>query len=210
MKAILIFSILSILTGEVLASDILVRNNSSGQAFNPPRKCTVLTPCSDGSIGVPRNMLEVRSKPAYDRPYELSQVDDQIKQVVLGIVDKVSTHQGVDKHLITSVIKAESGFNPVAISPKGAMGVMQLIPATAKRFNVNDPYNPEDNIVGGVKYLKFLLERYQGNVMLAVAAYNAGESAVDRYQGVPPYPETQEYVKRVLSYYQNYTRDRGV
>lgn len=209
MKAIVICSILSILTGEVLASDILVRNNSSEQAFNQPRKCTVLTPCSDGSIGVPRNQL-VRSEPTFDRPYKLSHVDNQTKQVVLGIVDKVSTHQGVDKHLVTSVIKAESGFNPVAISPKGAMGVMQLIPATAKRFNVNDPYNPEDNIAGGVKYLKFLLERYQGNVMLAVAAYNAGEGAVDRYQGVPPYPETQEYVKRVLNHYQNFTRDRGV
>lgn len=209
MKAIVICSILSILTGEVLASDILVRNNSSEQAFNQPRKCTVLTPCSDGSIGVHRNQL-VRSEPTFDRPYKLSHVDNQTKQVVLGIVDKVSTHQGVDKHLVTSVIKAESGFNPVAISPKGAMGVMQLIPATAKRFNVNDPYNPEDNIAGGVKYLKFLLERYQGNVMLAVAAYNAGEGAVDRYQGVPPYPETQEYVKRVLNHYQNFTRDRGV
>lgn len=209
MKAIVICSILSILTGEVLASDILVRNNSSERAFNQPRKCTVLTPCSDGSIGVPRNQL-VRSEPTFDRPYKLSHVDNQTKQVVLGIVDKVSTHQGVDKHLVTSVIKAESGFNPVAISPKGAMGVMQLIPATAKRFNVNDPYNPEDNIAGGVKYLKFLLERYQGNVMLAVAAYNAGEGAVDRYQGVPPYPETQEYVKRVLNHYQNFTRDRGV
>jgi soluble lytic murein transglycosylase-like protein len=103
----------------------------------------------------------------------------------------------VDEALVRAVIHAESAFNPHAISNKGAQGLMQLIPATAERFGVGDPFDATQNIRGGVSYLAWLLKRFDGNVTLATAAYNAGEGAVDRHRGVPPYAETQRYVERV-------------
>ena len=112
-----------------------------------------------------------------------------------------SRRYGVSEALIISVITAESCFARHARSPKNARGLMQLIPATAKRFGVKNAYVPSQNIKGGTRYLKFLLERFSGNLHLTVAAYNAGEGAVDRYSGIPPYRETKEYVKRVMSVY---------
>lgn len=103
----------------------------------------------------------------------------------------------VDEALVRAVIHAESAFNPNAISHKGAQGLMQLIPATAERFGVSNPFDAAQNIRGGVGYLAWLLKRFDGNVTLATAAYNAGEGAVDRHGGVPPYAETQRYVERV-------------
>ncbi|MFO7808184.1 lytic transglycosylase domain-containing protein [Guyparkeria sp.] len=104
----------------------------------------------------------------------------------------------VDPTLIRAVIHAESAFRPEVVSPKGAGGLMQLMPATADRFDVVDRFDPDDNIAGGVAYLAFLLEMFQGDRELAVAAYNAGEGAVKRYGGIPPYEETRTYVKRVM------------
>jgi len=95
------------------------------------------------------------------------------------------------------VIGTESNFNPKARSPKNAQGLMQLIPETAQRFNVRDSYDPVQNIRGGMAYLRWLLAYFEGDVVLATAGYNAGEGAVDRYRGVPPYRETREYVKRI-------------
>ncbi|MGB1311436.1 MAG: lytic transglycosylase domain-containing protein, partial [Leucothrix sp.] len=112
-----------------------------------------------------------------------------------------SRRYGVSEALIISVITAESCFFQHAKSPKNARGLMQLIPATAKRFGVKNAYVASQNIKGGTRYLKFLLERFSGNLHLAVAAYNAGEGAVDRYSGIPPYRETKEYVRRVMSVY---------
>ena len=100
--------------------------------------------------------------------------------------------------LAIAVIRAESNFDPQAVSPKNAQGLMQLIPETAARFNVKQPLDPEQNIRGGLAYLRWLLAYFKGDVPLAVAAYNAGEGAVDRHRGVPPYPETQGYVRRIL------------
>jgi len=121
-------------------------------------------------------------------------VQDQNLQ---NIIDRIADEQGVESHLVHSVIQAESNYNPNAVSPKGAQGIMQLIPATARRFGVSDTFDVRDNIQGGVRYLRFLLDYYQGDYPKAIAAYNAGEAAVDKYNGVPPFTETQNYVYQV-------------
>ncbi|MDP9053497.1 MAG: lytic transglycosylase domain-containing protein [Acidobacteriota bacterium] len=113
------------------------------------------------------------------------------------VIDRIADEQGVETGLVHSVIRAESNYNANAVSPKGALGIMQLIPATAHRFGVSDALNPVDNIRGGVRYLRFLLDYYRGDYPKTIAAYNAGEAAVDKYNGIPPYSETRNYVERV-------------
>lgn len=105
--------------------------------------------------------------------------------------------------LLKAIAWAESGFNPQAVSRAGAQGIMQLMPGTARSLGVTDPFNPAQNIFGAARYLRSLLDRFQGDVRLALAAYNAGSGAVQRYGGIPPYRETREYIKRVLAFIQN-------
>ena len=134
------------------------------------------------------------------------------KRWVIDLVGTISDWYQVDEKLVLSIITAESGFKVAAKSNKEAQGLMQLIPATAERFNVKNAYNASQNIKGGVAYLRWLLSYFRGDVVLAVAAYNAGEGAVDKYKGVPPYKETKEYVKKVLNLYQikRHTYDESI
>ena len=123
------------------------------------------------------------------------------------IIHQAAKKFNLDKALIKAVIKAESNFNHQAVSPKGAQGLMQLMPKTASALNVEDAFHPADNIQGGARYLRYLLNVYNGNLTLALAAYNAGETAVARYNNnVPPFRETQNYVRRVLDFYQDFSR----
>lgn len=121
---------------------------------------------------------------------------------VMDLVQKLAPEYGVYPRLAMAIIRAESNFNPSALSPKNAQGLMQLIPETAERFNVKKPFDPEQNIRGGLSYLRWLLAYFQGNINLVAAAYNAGEGAVNKYAGIPPYAETQGYVQRIRDIYQ--------
>jgi soluble lytic murein transglycosylase-like protein len=123
---------------------------------------------------------------------------DRARRAHAADIREIAQQHGVSATLVEAVVRAESGFDPAAVSPKGAGGLMQLMPQTAAALGVADRFDPRENIRGGVRHLRYLLDRYQGSVVLALAAYNAGEGAVDTYRGIPPYPETQQYVERVL------------
>lgn len=123
------------------------------------------------------------------------------------LIFKASEKYNVNYNLIKAVIKAESNFNPQAVSRAGARGLMQLMPKTAYAYQVKDSFEPESNIEGGVRYLRYLLNLFQGDLYLALAGYNAGENAVINHKGIPPYAETRTYVQRVLRFYQEYSKE---
>lgn len=123
------------------------------------------------------------------------------KPVIGELVDKHADRLGVDPNLVYAVMRQESGFNSRAVSPKGAMGLMQLMPETAVSMGVRDPFDPEENIRGGIKYLRFCLDRFGGDLAKALAAYNAGPQAVEKYGGCPPFTETRDYIARVMQLY---------
>lgn len=134
-----------------------------------------------------RPMASAAFKPSYD-----------------ALIRTASDRYSIDADLIRAVIKTESDFDATARSRKGAMGLMQLMPDTARFHNVGDAYNPEENVEGGVRHLRMLLDRYRGDLELSLAAYNAGSGAVEKHQGIPPFSETREYVRRVLHFYSSY------
>jgi soluble lytic murein transglycosylase-like protein len=122
-------------------------------------------------------------------------------EVIDGMIDRISEQQGVDPELVRAVARAESNYNPRAVSSRGALGVMQLRPETAKRFGVVNVWDPHQNIEGGVKFLKFLSGMFPNNLPYVLAAYNAGENAVVKHRGIPPFPETRAYVRKITGVY---------
>lgn len=174
-RIIFIFSIFSFLLPVYSELIIIKDENGNKIIMNKPSKETVQKTTKAISISVRKNDFD-----AY--------------------VDIYASKYGIDKDLVHAVIQVESDYNPLAISRKGAMGLMQLNPDTANALGVSNPFNVESNLEGGIKYLKEMLDRY-GDLRKALAAYNAGPEAVDKYNGIPPYKETQNYVKKILSIY---------
>jgi soluble lytic murein transglycosylase-like protein len=160
------------------------------QAFVSPNGRVVFTNLVDNTPAPVSPVLPVSDRLAQEMPAGLK-----------TIVDNIALTHGVDPALVRAVMKTESNFNRYAVSPKGALGLMQLIPATGRRYGVQDFFDPQQNIDGGVRYLKFLLEKFNGNLDLALAGYNAGENLVARLGRIPPIPETTNYVRKIRAIY---------
>lgn len=150
----------------------------------------------------------MRPQPRFRAPGRL-RVNFQVAELIALAHDAAEKH-GVDHRLVESIVEMESGYDPRAISSQGAMGLMQLMPATARQYGVLDPFDPRENLAAGVRHLRQLLLRFGRDITKAVAAYNAGEGAVDRYAGVPPYDETRTYVRRVLYRYKQRVEGAGL
>lgn len=161
-----------------------------------------LPPCVTGEVLPERAVITNLNIPGdtNDIERQLSALPNA-KRWIINLVDSIAARHNIDPKLVLAIIAVESNFDVSARSPKNAMGLMQLIPDTADRFNIKNAFDAAQNIKGGIRYLRWLLSYYQGNVALAAAAYNSGEKTVDRYKGVPPYPETKNYVKRVMNLY---------
>lgn len=156
----------------------------------------VLALRAGGEITCPASLVERIGPDEVYHPEELPKAAQLPPVPFADAIQDAAARVGLDPLLVHAVIKVESGYQPQARSPKGAMGLMQLMPATARFYSVRDPYDPIANIEAGTKHLKMLLDRFE--VSLALAAYNAGEAAVERFRGIPPYPETQNYVRQVM------------
>lgn len=160
------------------------------QAFVSPSGRVVFTNLVDNAPAPVPPVLPVADVLATEIPAPLK-----------ALVDNIAATHGVDPALVRAVMKTESNFNRYAVSPKGAMGLMQLIPTTGRRFGVRDFFDPQQNIEAGVRYLKFLLQKFNGNLDLSLAAYNAGENLVERLGRIPPIPETTNYVRKIRAIY---------
>lgn len=149
----------------------------------------------------PRSSVEVLGPRHYNYPQrKLDTRKTEYDKIIYAIADNYRQ----DRALIKAIIQIESSFNPNALSPKGAQGLMQLMPATASHYKVQNPFNARENLRGGIEFFSDLMTRYENDIRLALAAYNAGPGAVSRHQGIPPYPETQAYVAQVLRLHKNY------
>lgn len=166
--------------------------NTSIQDIKPPSTPVVKAPTFS-------ELLKVQ--PEQELKFKVVPPDNISKGSIENIVKDISAKYNIDHRLVLSIIKQESGFNPNAISSAGAQGLMQLMPTTAKGLGVKNSFDPVQNVEGGVKFLKRLLDKYNGNLVLALAAYNSGTGNVNKYGGVPPFKETQNYVKKILSNY---------
>ena len=151
-----------------------------------------------------------KQKPKSEKLYSNDSKRNLFNNKFLKEINQASSKHAVNPNLITAVIDAESSFRPHVVSSKGAMGLMQIMPETAKRFNLVDPFDPYQNIDCGVRYLKYLLSRFRGNMRFALAAYNAGETQVTKYGAVPPFRETTAYVRKVLNSFKILERKRNL
>jgi soluble lytic murein transglycosylase-like protein len=174
-----------------------IRALSNGTSGAVASKANVGAGVGAGLGAVSPSVNGADAKPTDSRPTDSKPSDSKLDQIVQ---DAAGRHQ-VDPALVKAVIATESGWNSQAVSQKGAMGLMQLVPATAQRFGVGNPFDPAQNVEGGTTYLRSLLDRYNGDLTKSIAAYNAGERAVDQSRGVPAYRETQQYVQKVTSAY---------
>jgi soluble lytic murein transglycosylase len=147
-----------------------------------------------------RVYIKEKPKRSVGRLQDMDRYDD--------IIVEAERRHGVAAPLIKAMVRAESAFDPRAVSHKGALGLMQIMPKNLKRLKVQDPYNPWDNIMGGTRYFKEMLERFDGQLPLALAAYNAGPHTVEQYRGIPPYDETQNYVRKVMRFYAAFKNEK--
>jgi soluble lytic murein transglycosylase-like protein len=169
----------------------------SVQGHHDAEGTVVLLLRGGGEVRCPRSLVDRIEPDEVPEEPAVGAADPAVPAAYRALIDEASARHGVDAKLVRAVIQVESAYRAEARSRKGAMGLMQLMPETARRFAVRDPYDPGANIEGGIRYLKWLLDRF--DVSLAVAAYNAGETAVERYGGIPPYAETRSYVQSVLT-----------
>jgi soluble lytic murein transglycosylase-like protein len=187
---------MSIKGHEIRGGDIVLYLRSGGEIIAPS---SVIARIDPDEVPYPEppaeSPLPLPVEPSELRPVTPLRPEQQRYQ---NIIEKVAAEQGVDPKLVHAVIEVESNYQERARSPKGAKGLMQLMPATARQYSVSNPYDPTANIEAGIKHLKSLLVRFTQNLPLALAAYNAGEAAVDRFGGIPPYQETRNYVSRIL------------
>lgn len=150
-------------------------------------------------LDIEKRMIEIA--PTKEFTNVLSSVINEGKDGIDKVIEEISAKHGVDKNLVNIIAKAESNKNPNVVSEKGAIGIMQLMPGTAKELGVKNPFDVKQNIEGGVTYFKELLDKYKGNTEKALAAYNSGPGTVDKYGGIPPYKETQNYVRKIMKEY---------
>ncbi len=202
--------------GSLLAGQRVVFDDGRGLAitgFEMRDGYAYLTLEGGGSLVVPAariaGMETVRDIPRLEDALDPAAVveelglDERWREVAgpyASLVADAADRYGIDRALLTAVVMVESGFDPFAVSSKGACGLLQLMPATARRFKTRDVFDAGQNIEAGARYLRWLLDRFDGRIDLALAAYNAGEGSVDRYGGIPPYAETQSYVVKVLDH----------
>ena len=142
------------------------------------------------------------------RPQETKVLSGKSKRGYDKLIDRVAIAEGLDADLLRAVVETESNFDPDAISKKGALGLMQLMPETARDMGVVDPFHPGENLEAGARHLRRLIDKYEGRLTLALSAYNAGENAVERYKGIPPFQETRDYVRKVLEAYDRAAKER--
>ena len=197
----------SIALGVLLLAGIVPTVNADIYQFVDENGVVHLTNVPSGRIKKPikvttenRKAVSPSASPSRSTANRVQQADS-IPVSYVNIINSSCERFGVDPSLVHAIVKVESDFNPYAVSRKGAMGLMQLMPHTANTMNVRNSFSPDENIEGGVKYLRYLLDRYEGNISLALAAYNAGETAVKKWGTVPPFKETQDYVKKILLIY---------
>jgi len=177
--------ILLLLAGVPVSADIYMYRDADGVMH------FTNTPSS------PEYRIYIRSpKPRFNSPANIDKYD--------RIIKAASRRHGVDFSLLKAIIQAESSFDPQAVSKKGARGLMQIMPQNYPALNIIDPFDPQQNIMGGTRYFRTLYDRYNGQLALTLSAYNAGPTIVDRYQCIPPIPETERYVEKVLRYYRHY------